>query len=99
MLAGDTGLNGSFDATEVGWLAQYASDYDGPGKGWLLGTRQHWANNVLHSRLSVNIAAFTGCGLRAVDDKRLAPCNSTFLIPNRLPLMVHHSPFPLPASL
>jgi hypothetical protein len=33
MLAGDTGLNGSFDATEAGWLAQYASDYDGPGKG------------------------------------------------------------------
>ena len=33
MLAGDTGLHGSFDATEVGWLAQYASDYGGPRKG------------------------------------------------------------------
>lgn len=33
MLPGDTGLNSSFDATEVGWLAQFASDYDGPGKG------------------------------------------------------------------
>jgi hypothetical protein len=32
MLAGDTSLNGSFDATEVGWLAKYASDYDGPAK-------------------------------------------------------------------
>ena len=34
MLAGDTGLDGSFDATEVGWLAQSASEYDGPGKGF-----------------------------------------------------------------
>ena len=40
MLAGDTGLNGSFDATEVGWLAQYASDHDGPGKGWILNAFQ-----------------------------------------------------------
>ena len=37
MLAGDTGLDGSFDATEVGWLAHYASDYDGPGKGFVEG--------------------------------------------------------------
>ena len=38
MLAGDTGLNGSIDATEVGWLAQYASVHDGPGKGSILET-------------------------------------------------------------
>ena len=37
MLAGDTGLNGSFDATEVGGVAQYASGYHGPGKGSLIG--------------------------------------------------------------
>jgi hypothetical protein len=30
MLAESTGLNGSFDATEVGGVAQYASDYHGP---------------------------------------------------------------------
>jgi hypothetical protein len=35
MLAGDTGLNGSFEATEVRGVAQYASDYHGPGKGLL----------------------------------------------------------------
>jgi hypothetical protein len=40
MLAGDTGLNGSFDATEVGWLAPYALDYDGPGNGGFDGPSQ-----------------------------------------------------------
>ncbi len=35
-LTGCTGLNGSFDAAEVGWLAQYASDCDGPVKGWFV---------------------------------------------------------------
>ncbi len=34
MLPGDTGLNSSFDATELGWLAQFASDYDGPANGF-----------------------------------------------------------------
>lgn len=37
MLVGATGLNGSFDAIEVGWLAPCASDHDRPKNGrWFL---------------------------------------------------------------
>lgn len=40
MLAGDTGSNGLLDATEVGEVAQYASDYHGPGNGSIFGELQ-----------------------------------------------------------
>ena len=36
MLVGATGLNGSFDAIEVGWLAPCASDHDRPKNGALV---------------------------------------------------------------
>ena len=53
MLAGDTGLNGSFDATEVGWLAQYASDYDGPGIRSLIGRMRVVSLSVLTATSAV----------------------------------------------
>ena len=64
MLAGDTGLNGSFDATVMGWLTQYASDYNGPGPGSIYGTSHVRRVAVKPSDAHITTLAGAFCQIR-----------------------------------